>query len=72
MDVTQDLDEVAAKSPIACWFKMELPFVTTIQQQQLDSQLRDRRLVYWVLARTVPKPNRENLRAFLATVAAEC
>jgi hypothetical protein len=69
MDITHDLDEVAAKSAIACWFKVELPFVTTIQQQPLDTQLLDRWLVYWVLARTVPKPNREKLRAFLARVA---
>jgi hypothetical protein len=48
---------------------MEWPFVATIQRQQLDSQLLDRWLVYWMLARTVPKANREKLRAFLVGVA---
>jgi len=69
MDVNQDRDEIAAKSAVACWFKMELPFVTAIQQQQLDGQLLDRWLVYWVLARTIRRPNRDELRVFLADVA---
>lgn len=61
----QELDLLAARAAVACWFGKEGQLAAKLQCSDLDEPLLRKWLATWMLSRSVPMERREKLRSFL-------